>query len=280
MQTRIRTVKPELARHEVLFDLEKELQLPIRFAWVMMFTCCDREGRFKWKPRVIKAMILPYDDVDMSRVLDAWASRGLVVRYAIQGEEYGYIPSWKKHQSINNREPQSEIPAPNQQLDATTTRQARDTNAIDTKIKRVDDAFSDPLSYARAEGKGRELEGKGREDKSAPVSNHSTPDGMRPEQYARGFLETLQIPVTPSNLQSVRAAIEAHAGAAKDYRLAHDELLEATKAAIEAGEPVNRFFFEDANKYKKYLHVKPKAPKRDIAALMDRQRRGDATAYE
>ncbi len=88
---RIRTVKPELFRHEGLYDLETELGIPVRLAWIGLFTIADREGRFKWRPRAIKAEVLPYDDVDFSRVLDALVTRGFLVRYTHAGNEYGWI---------------------------------------------------------------------------------------------------------------------------------------------------------------------------------------------
>jgi hypothetical protein len=147
---RIRTIKPEFFRHEELFDLEQETKLPIRLAFAGLWTTCDREGRFKWRPRTLKAEVLPFDEVDFSRVLDALATRGFLVRYASEGEEYGCIPSWSKHQVINNRETASVIPsAPEHSstevLDASATREAREGHA------------------GKAEGKGRE--GKGKEGK-------------------------------------------------------------------------------------------------------------------
>ena len=129
---RIRTVKPELMLHEGLYDAEEETGLPIRFAWVGLFTQCDREGRFKWRPRQLKAAILPYDDLDFSRVLDALATRGLIVKYACGDDLFGCIPTWRKHQVINNRERKSEIPEPQQKQrisDASITREAREGHA-------------------------------------------------------------------------------------------------------------------------------------------------------
>ena len=99
---RIRTVKPELFKHEELFELEEQTGLPIRIAFVGLFTCCDREGRFKWRPRALKLDVLPYDMVDFSRVLDALTTRGFVVKYEVDGEVFGEIPSFKRHQTINN----------------------------------------------------------------------------------------------------------------------------------------------------------------------------------
>src|SRR5580658_8914126 len=104
MMSRIRTVKPELFNHEGLFEAEQHYQLPLRLAFIALFTCCDREGRFRWQPRRLKLDILPYDNVDISRVLDALVTRGFIVKYEHQGEFYGCIPSWSRHQHINHRE--------------------------------------------------------------------------------------------------------------------------------------------------------------------------------
>jgi hypothetical protein len=140
---RIRTVKPELFKHGGLFDAEQETGLPLRLAFIGMFTVCDREGRFKWRPRELKLDVLPYDAVDFSCVLDALATRGYLVKYESAGVEYGCIPTWNAHQSINNKETESKIPPPN--VSNNLTREAR-----------VDDALSTPLNNARGEGKGRE----------------------------------------------------------------------------------------------------------------------------
>ena len=149
---RIRTVKPELFKHEDLFDLEQQSGLPIRTAFMGLFTCCDKEGRFKWRPRALKLDILPYDEIDFSRVLDALMTRGFVVKYEVEGEFFGFIPTFSKHQVINNRESDSELPAPDESLYISMT---------STRAARVDDATVTPLKHAQVEGKGKE--GKGRE---------------------------------------------------------------------------------------------------------------------
>lgn len=156
---RIRTVKPELFKHEALFDAERETGLPLRVAYIGLFTVADREGRFHWRPRALKTDVLPYDEIEFSRVLDALATRGFVCRYASQGAEYGFIPSWHRHQVVNNREAPSELPQPPEIIDeddASSTREARDTD-ID-------------------KGKGREGKGTGREgDSEAKASGATTP---------------------------------------------------------------------------------------------------------
>lgn len=150
MQPRIRTVKPEFYIHEYLYDAEKDFDLPLRLAFSGLWTCCDREGRFEWRPRTLKAAILPHDDIDFSRVLDALMSRGFVVKYRVNDKHYGCIPSWKNHQVINNRERLSVLPEPTEKsisdagFDASPTRDPRSL---------------EKLKHAQAEGKGRE--GKG-----------------------------------------------------------------------------------------------------------------------
>ena len=138
-------VKPEFFRHEELFDLEMETQLPIRLGFEGLWCCADREGRFVWRPRELKAVILPHDLLDFSRVLDALMTRGFIVKYASRGVDYGYIPTWKKHQHVNPREKASILPAPPEndtnllpfdELDASLTRQARVNDANGTRAVR------------------------------------------------------------------------------------------------------------------------------------------------
>jgi len=109
---RIRTVKPSLFRHEDLFEAEKESGLPLRLAFIGLFTCCDREGRFPWRPRTLKLDVMPHDDIDMGAVMEALWCRNLIQKYEVGGELYGCIPTWNKHQTINQREAASTIPAP------------------------------------------------------------------------------------------------------------------------------------------------------------------------
>lgn len=149
---RIRTVKPELFLHEDLFDLEEQTGLPVRLAFIGLFTCCDREGRFKWKPRSLKASIMPFDEIDFSRVLDALATRGFVVKYASDSSEntgvFGFIPGFTLHQVINNRESQSVLPEPfkNNYMDVSLTREPRVSHAD------------------KGERKGKERKGKERKE--------------------------------------------------------------------------------------------------------------------
>ena len=147
---RIRTIKPEFFRHEGLYEAEQKEKLPLRLAFIGLWTAADKEGRFKWQPRALKLDCLPYEDCDFSRVLDALATRGFIQKYEHEGQFYGVIPSWKAHQVINNRETESTLPDPHE-------------STILTREARVDDATGTRLKHAQGEGKGREGKGKGKE---------------------------------------------------------------------------------------------------------------------
>jgi hypothetical protein len=137
---RIRTIKPEFFHHEELHELETETSLPIRLAFIGLWCAADREGRFKWSPKRLGVQILPYDDCDFSRVLDALATRGFIRKYACGTELFGVIPTFLSHQVINNRERESELPQPLEYMDS---------DACSTRDPRVTHA-------SKAEGKGKE----------------------------------------------------------------------------------------------------------------------------
>lgn len=146
---RIRTVKPEFFLHGDLYDAEVQSGLPLRLAFIGLWCAADREGRFKWEPRRLKAQILPYDEaVDFSRVLHALATRGFIRHYASSGAEFGDIPSFLRHQVINNRESASILPKHD------------DDNELVTRAPRVPNACPTPLNLDQGEGNGREGKGK------------------------------------------------------------------------------------------------------------------------
>jgi len=160
MMARIRTVKPDFFKHEELFIAEQEEKLPLRVAFSGIWTICDREGRFKWRPNTIKLDVLPFDKVDFSRVLDALATRGFIEQYSSEdGEMYGFVPSFLEHQVINNRESQSLIPSP-----------------FDTCITR------DPRGLCLLKGKGREGKGREKEGKE-PSSTFVLPDWINKKHW-------------------------------------------------------------------------------------------------
>jgi hypothetical protein len=152
---RIRSIKPEFFHHEGLFEAELETKLPLRVAFAGLWCIADREGRFKWEPRRIGVQVLPYDGVDFSRVLDALTTRGFVLKYRVGDEWFGCIPSFLKHQVINNKERASILP---DHLENGVIYE--EINALLTREPRDDDA-------CHKEGKGREQGKEGVPQKDA-----------------------------------------------------------------------------------------------------------------
>lgn len=146
---RIRTIKPEFFTHAELADLEKATNLPIRLSFIGLWCACDREGRFKWDSRRLGVQIMPYDHENFDVVLDALEQNKFIERYEVEGKTYGFVPSFHRHQVINNREQESSLP-PFQQSDL-----------FSPDLTRVNTGESTRADACQGEGKERK-EGKGR----------------------------------------------------------------------------------------------------------------------
>lgn len=125
--SRIRTVKPELFRHEDLFEAEIESGLPLRLSFIGLFTVADCEGRFRWRPRTLKLDVLPHDTIDFAAVLNELEKNGFIRRYQVGGETFGWIPNFKRHQRIQTKEIEagSALPPPPEQQNAPGTHPVR-----------------------------------------------------------------------------------------------------------------------------------------------------------
>lgn len=121
-----------------------------RLFYVSLWCEADREGRMEWKPRTFKLRYLPGDNCCIEDLADELVGNGLVVLYTVDGKQYAEVPSFKRHQIINNRESESVIPPRvDDQNDASFTRESGD----------------------QAEGKGKEgKEGKGKEGRNPAAS--------------------------------------------------------------------------------------------------------------
>ncbi|EPG7575962.1 hypothetical protein M0K77_000298 [Providencia rettgeri] len=103
---RARNIKPGFFTNDDLAECE-----PLaRILFVGLWTVADREGRLEDKPRKIKAMVLPYDDVDCDKLLEQLHGKNFITRYVVDGNEFIQINNWKKHQNPHMKEAASEIP--------------------------------------------------------------------------------------------------------------------------------------------------------------------------
>jgi len=146
---RIRTVKPEIFSDEKLWDLSLETGLPLLQAFEGLWCYADREGRFEWRPRALKTLILPYWEGDFVRALEALERGRYVVRYVVDGQVFGYVRSFSKHQRVNAKEQASILPSP-----PVVTRGNPGVAPVPES--------SPPVNHPdNGEGNGRELEWKG-----------------------------------------------------------------------------------------------------------------------
>jgi hypothetical protein len=134
---RIRTVKPELFLDEHLGALSGDHVV----LFIGLLTVADREGRLAWRPSRLKATLFPYRAVDVEALSVALDAADKVQRYAVNGEEYLWIPGFVRHQRPHPKEPESVLPpAPHREK----------------KRPAVEESASIPSSPVGREGKGRE----------------------------------------------------------------------------------------------------------------------------
>lgn len=132
--SRIRSIKPDFFRHEALQDLE--VSNPgsyVMLVYAGLWTQCDKNGVFMWRPRQLKLDILPFINFDMNKTLDILSDSGQVIKYTADGKELGFIPTFKKHQRISGKEAQEtgKHPLPNseaQEKQPGSNREATENN--------------------------------------------------------------------------------------------------------------------------------------------------------
>lgn len=103
---RIRSVHPGLTTDEAFMAMSAYAKA----AWAPLWTECDDQGVFEWKPIVLKARILPADNVDFTALLAEWEQLGVVCRFEDEGKSYGAVRNFRKFQ--RPKKPQSKYPLP------------------------------------------------------------------------------------------------------------------------------------------------------------------------
>jgi hypothetical protein len=114
---RIRTIKPEFWSD---YQLARQLTRDQRLFYVGLWNEADDEGRFQAHPVRLRGALFPYDeDIHGGFIEDslrALAQAGKLVLYEVNGEPYGELVNFTKHQKINRPSP-SRIPAPPNDLE-------------------------------------------------------------------------------------------------------------------------------------------------------------------
>ena len=106
---RTRNLKPGFFKNEDLAELPFGARILFEGLWCFS----DREGRFEWRPKKIKAEIFPYDNVKIEALLKTLLEKKFILHYSVDGVQYGYIPTFLEHQHPFFHEAKSIIPPPN-----------------------------------------------------------------------------------------------------------------------------------------------------------------------
>ncbi len=108
---RARNIKPGLFKNDTLAELD-----PLaRLLFIGLWCYADRDGLFEWRPKKIKAEILPYDDCDVERHLMSLHAMSFIEKYGNDNDGYfGRVIHFHEHQNPHPHEAKSKIPKPEQ----------------------------------------------------------------------------------------------------------------------------------------------------------------------
>lgn len=176
--SRIRTIKPEFFTSSDIVE-----QTPLsRLFYVSLWCEADREGRLNWNLKTLKMRYFPSDECDLTAMAQELIEAGLIVTYEVEGKQYADIPTFKKHQVINNRESESAIPP------------------------RVKDASKRRESGVQGEGK----EGRKGKELASDESDFEKFWTAYPKKKNKGQAEKAFAKVNPDNdlLQTILKAVE------------------------------------------------------------------------
>lgn len=96
---KIRTIKPEFWTSE---DVVKCGPLA-RLFFIGLWTFCDDAGVFKWAPLSLKMLVFPNDPIDTLPLLEELLAAGLIAKEEHDGQCYGRIVNFARHQKIDSR---------------------------------------------------------------------------------------------------------------------------------------------------------------------------------
>lgn len=177
---RIRTIKPDFYSDEDLCELPALTRILFTGLWGL----ADREGRLEYRPKFIKVKVLPYDEADISVMLESLRSCGFIQIYEVSGREYVQIISFRKHQRIMGKESEteSELPSPPPERRASKKREKSGNTGENSGIN------GEAPENAGRERKGKERKGK----ENAPESPVALIPGRRDPPLQTKFVEGFQ----------------------------------------------------------------------------------------
>lgn len=123
---RSRNIKPGFFTNDELAECSAFARLLFAGLW----TIADRKGRLDDRPKKIKALVLPFDDVDCDDLLEQLNKQKFITRYTVEENQFIQINNWDKHQNPHCKEAPSEIP--DQLMQPTESKEAPEKNCANT----------------------------------------------------------------------------------------------------------------------------------------------------
>lgn len=209
---RIRTIKPEFFTSEDICALSPLARLLYIATWLE----ADREGRLEWKPRTWKIRYFPVDDLDVDATAGELVERRLIVRY---GDGFAWIPSFAKHQIVNNREAESRLPDPQ---NGSVTNGAVTPNDVENDLVSGDDDLDHSqkdLRFSRVKAASFTRESGVCDDSSLPFLSNTNKRSRKKQTRAEGSMEGFDTfwslyPRKTAKAAAVRAWRKLHVDAA------------------------------------------------------------------
>lgn len=109
---RSRNIKPGFFKNEILAECDPLARILFTGLWCYTDKC----GICEYRPRRIKAEILPYDDVEIEPLLNQLRVNGFIQIYTIEKCNYLKIINFKKHQHPHHTEKESVLPDINSEI--------------------------------------------------------------------------------------------------------------------------------------------------------------------
>ena len=106
---RARNIKPSFFTHDELADND-----PLgRLLFIGLWTIADYKGELEWRPKRVKAQVMPYDDCDIEALAINLEKTGFIRFYSVRGSDYVHIVNFNKHQNPhkNEKDKGSDVPA-------------------------------------------------------------------------------------------------------------------------------------------------------------------------
>ena len=97
---RARNIKPSFFTNDDLGELK-----PLaRLLFIGLWAIADYKGCFEYKPKRLKIQVLPYDDCNIEELANDLDKSGFISIYSVQGQQYGKVLNFSKHQNPHKNE--------------------------------------------------------------------------------------------------------------------------------------------------------------------------------